>query len=103
MLLLQCCVEHSDKIQSDGSSWRNSANVVNRHNIEDVVAILDRLAQNPTPLRQLNDDVLKQIFGSLACINRQYLYNTNPARVHHGDSGGGSIGRPTFYNARTLC
>ncbi|KAH6630997.1 hypothetical protein B0J18DRAFT_117741 [Chaetomium sp. MPI-SDFR-AT-0129] len=87
-LLLQCCAEHSDKTQSDESGWCNSANVVKRHNIEDAVDILDRLARNPTLLRQLNDTALRRVFGSLACINRQYLDNTNPTRVHYSDSGG---------------
>jgi hypothetical protein len=103
-LLLQCCAEHSDKTQFDGSAWRNNANVVKRHNIEDVASILDRLAENAKLLRKIKNNVLQQVFKSLACVNRQYLHNTkpDPARVHNGDSGDRGIGRPTFYNAHTF-
>ncbi|KAH6651423.1 hypothetical protein F5144DRAFT_85569 [Chaetomium tenue] len=103
-LLLQCCAVHSGKTQLDGSAWRNSANVVKRHNIGDVVNILDKVARNPRLLRQFNDNDLQQVFGSLACVNRQYLRNAEPghARVYNDYSGERGIGRPTFYNVHTF-
>lgn len=102
-LLLRCCTEHSEKTQLDSSVWRNSADVAKRHNIEDVIDILDQLERNPSFVRQLSDDVLQYIFGSLAYVNRQHLHNTRPdaARVYNGDSRERGIGKRTFYNAHT--